>query len=112
MTSPADAASLLAWARTETWAMEQHALEAMTATLVGLARGQGDPDSLGGQGPPGRRVELLENGVAVIQVNGILTYKPGAFSRFFGGTTMIDLITDINAVAAAPRVKAILMVFV
>ena len=112
MNNPADAVSLLSWASAETWAMEQRALEAMTAQLVALAQGQ--PMALQAAVTPRPRSVVpgaAEASIAVIPVVGVLSYRPGPFSSLFGGTTMVDLIAEVNVAAAASRVKAILMLF-
>ena len=107
-----DYSSLLTWARGELWAMEPSALEAMTAQLVTLARGQPvAPRATLAQGPQRRRGTRSESAVAVIPVVGVLSYRPGLFSSLFGGTALVDVIADVSAAAADPRVKAILMIF-
>ena len=107
-----DYSSLLTWARGELWAMEPSALEAMTAQLVTLARGQPvAPRAALAQGPQRRRGTRSESAVAVIPVVGALSYRPGLFSSLFGGTALVDVIADVSAAAADPRVKAILMIF-
>ncbi len=69
-----DYSSLLTWARGELWAMEPSALEAMTAQLVTLARGQPvAPRAALAQGPQRRRGTRSESAVAVIPVVGVLS---------------------------------------
>ena len=112
MTNPADNASLLSWANGQYWCMEKCALEAMTAQLVTLAHGQpGPPLAVRPQGPRSIAPGAAEAGIAVIPVVGVLSYRPGPFSSFFGGTTMVELIAEVNAAAAASPVKAILLLF-
>ena len=112
MTIPADSNSLLAWAGGQTWAMEQRALEAMTAQLVTLAQGsQMSPRAAVALRPGSVTSGAAEAGIAVIPVTGVLSFKPGPFSSFFGGTTMTELIAEINAAVAAKNVKGILMLF-
>lgn len=110
MTSPADAASLLAWARTETWAMEQRALEALTSALVELSHGQaGALEAARAAVGPARRPPGSEAGVAVLPVFGVITYRRSLFSMLFGGTVIKDLLRDLQDAVDEPRVRSILM---
>lgn len=110
MTGPADAASLLGWARTETWAMEPRALEAMTASLVALSRGQsGEIEAARHGRPVSRSEERAEAAIAVLRVFGPIGYRPSLFSEIFGGTTIKELTRDLQAAMAEPRVKSIFM---
>ena len=105
-----DYSALLTWARTETWAMEAGALETMASTLITGARGQpADQRAARAQVAQRRRAPGAESAVAVIPVVGVITYKRGLFSLLFGGTAIVDLIAEVNAAAADPRVKGILI---
>ena len=110
MTSPADAAALLAWAHTQTWAMEEHALTAMTGALVALSRGQtGELGATRHGSPPRRSGERAEAAIAVLPVFGPITYRPGLFSMIFGATTIKGLMRDLQDAMDEPRVRSILM---
>ena len=110
MTSTAGAAALLPWARTQTWAMEERALEATTGALVALSRGQtGEIEAARAALSPGRRPTRSETAVAVLPVTGVITYRPGLFSMFFGGTTIKDLLRELQAAMDEPSVRSILM---
>ena len=92
--------------------MEAGALEALTATLVGLARGQPAPPRAALAQEPGRRqTKRSTSAVAVIPVTGIITYKRSVFSEFFGGTALVNVIAEINTAVDTPGVGAILMPF-
>ena len=110
MTNPSDAAALLVEARTETWAMEPRALEAMTGALVALSRGQPSAleaarDSLA----PRRQAPRSADAVAVLPVTGLITYQPGLFSMIFGGTTIKGLLLDLKDAMDAPSVRSVIM---
>ena len=117
MTGPAEVASLLGWARSQVWAMEPRALEAMTGALVALSRGRSSklempspefssrsPVSLSeamiAVMPRRRSAPRSENGIAVLPVFGIITYR-----GFFGGTSTVDLLGDLRR-AALDRLPA------
>ena len=110
MTGPATAAALLAWARTQTWAMESSHLQALTGALVALSRGQSGEIEAARHGRPARRSEeRTEDAIAILPVSGPITYHPSIFSELFGGTTIKQLMRDLQFAMNEPRVKTILM---
>ncbi len=121
MVGPADAASLLGWARSQVWAMEPRALEAMTGALVALSRGRSSelempspefssrsPVSLSeamiAVMPRRRSARRSENAIAVLPVFGVITYR-----GLFGGTSTVDLLSDLRRVVDDPGVKSVIM---
>ena len=108
--SLADAAQLLAWARRETWAMEAGALEAMTTSLVALSRGQtGELEAVHAARHSRRSEGRAEAAIAVLPIFGFISYRPSLFSELFGGTTIKELLRDLQFAMEEPSVKSILM---
>ena len=106
MSGPADAAGLLTWARTQTWAMEPRTLEAMTSAMIALSQGQSALNVARHSLPSSAR---SANAVAVLPITGLISYHPSFFSELFGGTTIKELTRDLQFAMEDTSVKSILM---
>src|SRR4051812_28771983 len=90
------------------WAIEESALR----NLLSIADRGGDVEALqrkfGARLPGARHVEVRDNGVAVIPINGPIFRYANLFTDISGATSIQVLATDMQAALDDSRVRAIL----
>jgi capsid assembly protease len=90
------------------WAIEESALR----NLLSIADRGGDVEALqrkfGDRLPNTRKVELRDNGVAVIPMNGPIFRYANLFTDISGATSLQVMATDLQAALDDPKVRAIL----
>jgi len=89
------------------WSITPGALEQLQAAARNLT-----PESLRSMGPlePALPMEMIDN-VAIIHVEGVMTRRPTAFTRWFGGTATELVTRAVVEAANRESVKAILLTF-
>lgn len=68
-------------------------------------------DLFGDSMPDAKDVEVTPDGVAVVPIRGTLTPRAGAFDAMSGMVSYEQTVALVNAVAADPRVKGIVLAF-
>lgn len=101
----------LAWARSQTWAIERHALD----LVLQIAARENLPDVnavLARQGQPigdTQTAQLRDGGVAVIDIVGPIFRYANLFTQISGATSIEVAALDLNAALADPRVRAVVL---
>jgi signal peptide peptidase SppA len=95
------------------FAIEPAALEHLQAELAAYSLADVRPPAAAAGPAPGRRPSAqtfsVDQGVAIIPVQGILMSRPGIIERILGATPTEDIESDLRSAAADQQVKAILL---
>lgn len=100
----------LAWAATQTWAIERRALE----HLLQIAAREHDPDFDAVLARQGERLSAsadvqVRDGVAVLEIVGPIFPYANLFTRISGATSIAQTALDLHAALDDPRVRAIVL---
>ncbi len=86
------------------WAIKPDALAGMSEMLKSPIAGL---SSIDGDGPP--PITCVNNGIATIQIQGVITPRMDLMTMLFGGTALDTLMMELHRAAHNPDVQAILL---